>query len=91
MSEHRIFRIHGRVQGVFFRQSAKQEAERLGLRGYARNNPDDTVTIEAEGSARALAALESWCRQGPPLARVDRVEVQAGTGQGFTGFEIRRG
>ncbi|RAK66193.1 acylphosphatase [Hymenobacter edaphi] len=88
--EHRTFHIHGRVQGVFFRQSAKQEAERLGLHGYAQNNADATVTIEAEGPAEALAALESWCRHGPPQARVDRVEAQAGAVQGFTSFEIRR-
>ncbi|RTQ50713.1 acylphosphatase [Hymenobacter gummosus] len=90
MIEHRTFRIHGRVQGVFFRQSTQQEARRLGLHGYAQNNPDDTVTIEAEGTAEALAALESWCQHGPPQARVDRVEAAAGPVQGFAGFEIRR-
>ncbi|OON67405.1 acylphosphatase [Hymenobacter sp. CRA2] len=90
MTEHRILRIHGRVQGVFFRQSAKQEADRLGLHGYTCNNPDDTVTIEAEGPADALATLEQWCRHGPPLARVDKVEVQPGAVQGYAGFEVRR-
>lgn len=90
MTEHRTFRIHGRVQGVFFRQSTKQEADRLGLHGYTQNNPDDTVTIEAEGPAEALAALEAWCQHGPPLARVERVEAQPGTVQGYRGFEVRR-
>ncbi|MCC3158891.1 acylphosphatase [Hymenobacter sp. 15J16-1T3B] len=89
-TEHRTFRIHGRVQGVFFRQSARQEAQRLGLHGYAQNNPDNTVTIEAEGPAEALAALESWCQHGPPAARVERVEAQAGSVQGYSGFEVRR-
>ena len=88
--EHRTFRVHGRVQGVFFRQSTKQEADRLGLHGYAQNNPDDTVTIEAEGPADALAALEAWCQHGPPLARVDKVEAERGALQGYNGFEVRR-
>ncbi|GAB2957796.1 acylphosphatase [Hymenobacter coalescens] len=88
--EHRTFRIYGRVQGVFFRQSAQQQADRLGLHGYARNNADDTVTIEAEGTSEALAALAQWCRQGPPLARVEKVEAQPGPVQGYDGFEVRR-
>ena len=89
--QHRIFRIHGRVQGVFFRQSSRQEAQRLGLTGYARNNADHTVTIETEGPAAALDALETWCRQGPEMARVDRVDVQTGPVQGYPTFEVRRG
>ena len=87
---HCIFRVHGRVQGVFFRQSTRDEARRLGLSGYARNNEDGTVTIEAEGPARALAALEAWCQHGPPAARVERVQVEAGAVQGYVGFEVRR-
>ena len=89
--QHRTFRIYGRVQGVFFRQSSRQEARRLGLTGYARNNADHTVTIEAEGPAAALDALEAWCRQGPEMARVDRVDVAAGPVQGYSTFEVRRG
>ncbi|MCB2408591.1 acylphosphatase [Hymenobacter lucidus] len=90
MSTHRIFHVHGRVQGVFFRQSTRAEAQRLGLTGYARNNADGTVTIEAEGPTEALDALEAWCHQGPPAARVDRVEVNPGPGQGFADFSIAR-
>ncbi|GAA4372619.1 acylphosphatase [Hymenobacter koreensis] len=89
-THHRIFRIHGRVQGVFFRQSAKRKATELGLHGYTCNNPDGTVTIEAEGSAEALSALEVWCQHGPPAARVDRVETQTGEMQGFRAFEVRQ-
>ena len=89
--QHRTFHIHGRVQGVFFRQSSREEARRLGLTGYARNNADHTVTIEAEGPAAALDALEAWCRQGPEMARVDRVDVAAGPVQGYPAFEVRRG
>ncbi|SDX74804.1 acylphosphatase [Hymenobacter psychrophilus] len=78
------------MQGVFFRQSTRQQAQRLGLGGYTRNNPDGTVSIEAEGRAEALAALETWCRQGGPLAaRVDKVDVAAGAVQGYAKFEVR--
>ena len=90
MIEHRTFLVHGRVQGVFFRQSTRQQAEKLGLRGYARNNPDGTVAIEAEGSAAALDALEAWCHQGPPGAQVDKVAVAAAPLVGYPGFEVRR-
>ncbi|WP_022824094.1 acylphosphatase [Hymenobacter norwichensis] len=87
--EHRTYQIHGRVQGVFYRQSARAEAQRLGLTGFARNNPNGTVTIEAEGHTEALDALEAWCHQGPPTARVDKVEVTSGSVQGYPVFEVR--
>ena len=90
MTEHRIFRIYGRVQGVFFRQSSKQEAHRLGLNGYARNEKDGSVTIEAEGTSDMLDALHHWCQQGPTAARVDRVEVEAAPVQGYTEFVVQR-
>ncbi|HEX8425957.1 acylphosphatase [Hymenobacter sp.] len=89
LSEHRILQVHGRVQGVFYRQSTRTEAQRLGLTGYARNNPDGTVTIEAEGPAESLDKLEAWCHQGPAAARVDKVEAEAGQVQGYPTFEVR--
>ncbi|OUJ73298.1 acylphosphatase [Hymenobacter crusticola] len=88
---HCTYRIYGRVQGVFFRQSSQKEAQKLGLFGYAHNEPDGSVLIEVEGSAEALNAFESWCRQGPTHARVDRVEVEKGAMQGYQEFEVRRG
>lgn len=88
--EHRTLHIHGLVQGVFFRQSTRSEAQRLGLTGYARNNPDGTVTIEAEGPVEALDKLEAWCHQGPAAARVDQVEAETGEVQGYQTFEVRR-
>lgn len=88
--EHRIFRIHGHVQGVFFRQSTQQEARLLGLTGYTRNNDDKTVTIEAEGPAEALSKLAAWCQHGPSTATVERVEETTGEVQGYTEFEVRR-
>ena len=68
--------IHGRVQGVFFRASARDEALRLGLEGWVRNLPDGTVEILAAGSRPDVIRFEKWCGQGPAGARVDRVERQ---------------
>ena len=90
IAQHRTFLVYGRVQGVFFRQSAQEQARRLGVSGYARNNPDGTAIIEAEGSAAALNALEVWCRKGPPAAHVTQVEVITGPIQHYTAFEVRR-
>ncbi len=82
--------ISGRVQGVFFRANAQEVAQRLGLAGYVRNLPDGRVEVVAEGEEEALRRLIEWCHQGPPLARVERVEVrwQNPTGE-FSGFHIR--
>lgn len=87
--EHRTYHVHGRVQGVFYRQSTRAEAQRLGLTGFARNNPDGTVTIEAEGPASALDALQAWCQQGPPAARVDKVDAVPSEVRGYSLFEVR--
>lgn len=67
------FLVSGRVQGVFFRASARDEALRLGLNGYARNLADGRVEVVAGGSDEALRELEQWLWQGPPAARVDDV------------------
>lgn len=89
-TQHRTFLVQGRVQGVFYRQSTVRQAQQLGLSGYARNNPDGTVTIEAEGPAEALDALQAWCRQGPPAAHVTQVDVVTGPVHHYTAFEVRR-
>jgi acylphosphatase len=68
------FVVSGRVQGVFFRASAREEALRLGLTGHARNLPDGTVEVVACGDDAGLAQLERWLELGPPLAQVRRVE-----------------
>ena len=68
------FVVSGRVQGVFFRASTRDEALRLGLTGHARNLPDGTVEVVACGDDAALAQLGRWLEIGPPLARVTRVE-----------------
>jgi acylphosphatase len=69
----RRFRVTGRVQGVFFRQSTRVEAERLAVTGYARNLPDGSVEVAAFGAAPAVQELCRWLQAGPKTARVDRV------------------
>ena len=69
----RRFLISGRVQGVFFRASAAQEASSLNLRGSAVNLPDGRVEVIVAGSASAVAAMSRWLERGPPLARVEDV------------------
>ena len=76
MSENRIRMIvSGRVQGVFFRAFTCEEAQRLGLQGWVRNLPNGSVEVLAAGNPEKLEALKAICRQGPPYARVDHIEV----------------
>lgn len=68
--------VSGRVQGVFFRDSCRREAERLGVRSSARNLDDGRVEVIAEGDGDAVEALIAWCRKGSSQARVESVEVE---------------
>ena len=89
--KHITIRVHGRVQGVFFRASTQEKAQELGLAGFVQNQPDGTVYLEAEGDTEALKKLEQWVRQGPRHARVEKVEVKEKEElEGFEGFEQRR-
>ena len=87
-SESRLFTVHGRVQGVWFRDSTRREAERLGLSGYAINLPNGNVEVLACGDAKALVILEAWLQRGPPMARVTKVEAREALGQETQGFRI---
>jgi acylphosphatase len=69
--------VAGRVQGVWFRESCRREAERLGVSGWVHNLGDGRVEIEAEGSRSAVDALVAWAHEGPRLALVDSVTVDA--------------
>jgi acylphosphatase len=83
------FFVSGKVQGVWFRASTRDEALRLGLRGHARNLDDGRVEVLASGNAAAIDALAEWLRHGPPLARVDNVErCEAGEGDAASGFLV---
>lgn len=81
--------VTGRVQGVGFRYHTHEEATRLGLVGWARNRPDGSVQIVAEGERAALVALADWAGRGPARARVDGCETSwtAPTG-GLTSFRV---
>lgn len=81
--------VHGRVQGVGFRQYASEHAISLGLNGFVRNQWDRTVEVVAEGPERDIIEFLAWLHTGPPLARVTRVDVhwQSPTGDN-TGFEV---
>ena len=72
-SEARLFTVHGRVQGVWFRDSTRREAEQLNITGHAINLPDGNVEVFAWGAPQALHALEEWLHTGPPMARVTKV------------------
>lgn len=80
--------IEGRVQGVWFRESMRREAERLGVTGWVRNAPDGSVEAMVQGPDEAVDALIEWARIGPPLARVDRVTQKAAQGE-FSSFAKR--
>jgi acylphosphatase len=69
--------IFGKVQGVFYRQSALEVAKLLGLNGWIKNNPDGTVEAEVIGSEDAVERFHEWCRRGPPRAVVHEVLVLA--------------
>ena len=68
------FLVRGKVQGVWFRAATQQQALALQLQGYARNLPDGSVEVLAQGDDQCLAALEAWLWQGPPLAEVADVQ-----------------
>jgi acylphosphatase len=77
MDQRRVtLRIKGRVQGVFFRESARHHASQLGVRGWVRNLPDGDVEALAEGPRDKVDELVAWCHKGPPAARVEQVLVQ---------------
>ncbi len=84
-------KITGRVQGVFYRQSTMEMANKLGLTGWAKNCLDGSVEAVFEGEKVIIDQAIDWCRQGPPAARVTDVIVDWQDFQNeFTGFGIRR-
>ena len=81
--------VHGRVQGVFFRDSARSNAAELGVTGWISNRSDGAVEAVFEGAPDAVAAMVDWSRQGPRGADVGRVEESEERPEGLTGFEVR--
>jgi acylphosphatase len=88
--ERAIVRVSGRVQGVFFRDSAREKAESLGLAGYVKNTPDGEVEALFEGPSDGVREMVRWCEQGPSHASVENVSVDYGPAAGdMNGFEVR--
>lgn len=87
---HQKIVIHGEVQGVYFRASAKDTAEKLDLKGYVKNEPGGDVLAEVEGEAEAVSAFIHWCRQGPPSAQVTSVQNSEGELEHYSNFQIVR-
>lgn len=83
------FRIRGKVQGVWFRESTRREAEILGLSGYAANLEDGSVEVVAAGGDTELDKLAAWLRRGPPLARVEQLSWEEIANPGESGFFTR--
>ena len=81
--------IHGRVQGVFFRDTLRRLAESQGVAGWARNTPDGTVEAILEGNEDAVARVVAFAREGPEGAWVERVDENAEEPEGVCGFAIR--
>lgn len=80
--------VKGRVQGVYFRASAKQLAMNLGLKGNIRNQEDGSVKLHIQGHDKAVASMIDWCKQGPALARVKQVEVEEVPALSASDFDI---
>ncbi len=85
----RHLRIEGRVQGVFYRASLIEQAERLGLAGWVRNRRDGSVEALVQGAPAAVQTLIDWAHRGPPRAQVSAVHVADAPVQALEGFERR--
>lgn len=81
--------IHGRVQGVWFRDSTRREAESRGVAGWVRNCSDGTVEAWLEGDGQAVEAVVAWCATGPPRAAVERVDATDEQPRGHAAFDVR--
>ncbi len=79
--------IHGRVQGVYFRDSMRREAQRLGVSGWVRNRSDGSVEAAVQGEAADVDAIVRWAHRGPESAHVERVEIGQDDGS-YANFEV---
>jgi acylphosphatase len=85
----RRVRATGRVQGVFFRDSTRREAERRGVAGWVRNCGDGSVEAVFEGPSDAVSALVDFTRAGPGHSQVDALDVESEEPEGLAGFDVR--
>lgn len=80
--------IYGKVQGVFFRASTRDQAKKLGILGYARNMPDGCVEVIACGTEKALSELKAWLHVGPRTSTVTSIDCETISEQQYTDFNI---
>ena len=88
MTVRKRVRAHGRVQGVFFRDTLRRAARREGVAGWAANRPDGTVEAVLEGDAEAVERLVELCRGGPGHAEVAQLDVTDEEPEGLSGFDV---
>ncbi len=81
--------IHGRVQGVWYRESMRQKADALGVAGWVRNRLDGTVEAVVEGPFEAVDTLTAWARRGPDGAHVTRLDIEETAAENLARFEKR--
>ena len=81
--------VRGHVQGVWFRESTKQEAQKVGVTGWVRNLPDDTVEAALEGAPDAVEQVLAFCRVGPPAAEVTSIDIRHEPVADEAAFEVR--
>ena len=81
--------VHGNVQGVFFRDTARRQASSRGVAGWVSNRPDGAVEAVFEGESDAVESLVDFCRSGPRGADVERVEEHDEEPEGLSGFDVR--
>lgn len=84
----KLIRLHGRVQGVYYRESMCRKAAEFGVNGWVRNRRDGTVEAMVQGSEEALQRMLAWAQRGPELASVTEMVVEEGSGS-YGGFERR--
>jgi acylphosphatase len=88
--KHLNIKVHGKVQGVYFRDSTKMVADQLGVKGWIRNESDGSIYIEAEGDDWILDNFLDWCEEGPERADVQLVEKAESEMQSFQNFIIKK-
>ena len=88
--KHFAIVVSGKVQGVFYRASTKEQAESLDIKGFVRNEPNGDVYIEAEGADDSIDKFIKWCHQGPSRAVVNSVKLTEKNLEGYPSFEVKR-
>lgn len=88
MKQHLNIKVYGLVQGVFFRATAKEQAEKFKITGFARNESDGSVYIETEGEKDNLDRFIKWCNVGPSMAAVEKVVVNEDKLKNFSDFQV---